>query len=548
MSKIKMFALGGLNEIGKNMYVVEVDQDIYVFEAGLKYSDDRSLGIDYILPNYDYLKENKNRIVGIFITHGHDEQMGALADMLEDLEGIDIYATAFTLEVIKQDLGEAGIKNAKLHELEIHKKIVFGKNSIFPVRVSHSIPDSVMYVLYTEDGAIVFTGNYVFDPSMPGAFNADIGKIAYVGKQGVLCLLNESIYAPKKGFTSPSHKAYSIIRETLNKNSGRILFNLMPAQIYRIQELFDEVSKTHRNIVIMGKKLETIILKAIELGYVKFDRERIKTIHHVNDDGIIVIVSSEREIPYYNMRRIIRGYDKFITLTEEDTVVFASPIYDNIEVTSTQIFDEIAKIGSNLVILSKKQFRSPHASSEDIMMMINMLRPKYYFPVIGEYREQVENANLALIMGMKEENIFLKLNGEVVNIVNGQYIDDNEKIKVDDVLIDGKQSGDIGDLVLKDRELLADNGIVIVTTTLDKSSKKILAGPEILTRGFIYVKDNSELIKEAEKISLEVINECINPNYIDFNKVKTGIRDRLGKYLYKQTSSKPMIIVVVQEV
>lgn len=548
MSKIKMFALGGLNEIGKNMYVVEVDQDIYVFEAGLKYSDDRSLGIDYILPNYDYLKENKNRIVGIFITHGHDEQMGALADMLEDLEGIDIYATAFTLEVIKQDLEEAGIKNAKLHELEIHKKIVFGKNSIFPVRVSHSIPDSVMYVLYTEDGAIVFTGNYVFDPSMPGAFNADIGKIAYVGKQGVLCLLNESIYAPKKGFTSPSHKAYSIIRETLNKNSGRILFNLMPAQIYRIQELFDEVSKTHRNIVIMGKKLETIILKAIELGYVKFDRERIKTIHHVNDDGIIVIVSSEREIPYYNMRRIIRGYDKFITLTEEDTVVFASPIYDNIEVTSTQIFDEIAKIGSNLVILSKKQFRSPHASSEDIMMMINMLRSKYYFPVIGEYREQVENANLALIMGMKEENIFLKLNGEVVNIVNGQYIDDNEKIKVDDVLIDGKQSGDIGDLVLKDRELLADNGIVIVTTTLDKSSKKILAGPEILTRGFIYVKDNSELIKEAEKISLEVINECINPNYIDFNKVKNGIRDRLGKYLYKQTSSKPMIIVVVQEV
>ena len=548
MSKIKMFALGGLNEIGKNMYVVEVDQDIYVFEAGLKYSDDRSLGIDYILPNYDYLKENKNRIVGIFITHGHDEQMGALADMLEDLEGIDIYATAFTLEVIKQDLEEAGIKNAKLHELEIHKKIVFGKNSIFPVRVSHSIPDSVMYVLYTEDGAIVFTGNYVFDPSMPGAFNADIGKIAYVGKQGVLCLLNESIYAPKKGFTSPSHKAYSIIRETLNKNSGRILFNLMPAQIYRIQELFDEVSKTHRNIVIMGKKFETIILKAIELGYVKFDRERIKTIHHVNDDGIIVIVSSEREIPYYNMRRIIRGYDKFITLTEEDTVVFASPIYDNIEVTSTQIFDEIAKIGSNLVILSKKQFRSPHASSEDIMMMINMLRPKYYFPVIGEYREQVENANLALIMGMKEENIFLKLNGEVVNIVDGQYIDDNEKIKVDDVLIDGKQSGDIGDLVLKDRELLADNGIVIVTTTLDKSSKKILAGPEILTRGFIYVKDNSELIKEAEKISLEVINECINPNYIDFNKVKNGIRDRLGKYLYKQTSSKPMIIVVVQEV
>ena len=548
MSKIKMFALGGLNEIGKNMYVVEIDNDIFVFEAGLKYSDDRSLGIDYILPNYDYLKENKDRIVGIFITHGHDEQMGALADVLEDLPDVNVYATAFTLEVIKQDLEDAGIKSAKLNELAIHKKVTFGKNSIFPVRVSHSIPDSVMYVLYTEDGAIVFTGNYVFDPSMPGAFNADIGKIAYVGKQGVLCLLNESIYAPKRGFTSPNHKAYAIIRETINKNPGRILFNLMPAQVYRIQELFNEVMKTDRNVVIMGKKLETMIFKAIDLGYVNFDKSRIKPIRHVNDEGIIVIVSSEREAPYYNMKRIIKGYDKFITLTEEDTVVFASPIYDNIEVTSTQIFDDIAKIGANLVILSKKQFKSPHASSEDIMMMINMLRPKYYFPVIGEYREQVENASLARIMGMSEENIFLKLNGDVVRIENGNYIEDNEKIKVDEILIDGKQSGDIGDLVLKDRELLADNGIVIVTTTLDKATKKILAGPEILTRGFIYVKDYSDLIKEAEKISLEVVNECLNPNYVDFNKVKNGIRERLGKYLYQQTSSKPMIIVVVQEV
>lgn len=548
MSKIKMFALGGLNEIGKNMYVIEVDDDIFVFEAGLKYSDDRSLGIDYILPNYDYLKENKDRIIGIFVTHGHDEQMGALADILEELPDLNVYATAFTLEVIKQDLEDAGIKANNLHELAIHKKVTFGKNSIFPVRVSHSIPDSVMYVLYTEDGAIVFSGNYVFDPSMPGAFNADVGKIAYVGKQGVLCLLNESIYAPKRGYTSPTHKAYTIIRETINKNPGRILFNLMPAQVYRIQELFDEVMKTDRNVVIMGKKLETMILKAIELGYVNFDAERIKTIRHVNDEGIIVIVSSEREVPYYNMKRIIKGYDKFITLTEEDTVVFASPIYDNIEVTSTQIFDEIAKIGCNLVILSKKQYRSPHASSEDIMMMINMLQPKYYFPVLGEYREQVENANLAKIMGMADENIFLKLNGDVVVLENGNYKDTNEKIKVDEILIDGKQSGDIGDLVLKDRELLADNGIVIVTTTLDKGTKKILAGPEILTRGFIYVKENSDLIKEAEKISLEVINECINPNYVDFNKVKNGIRDRLGKYLYQQTSSKPMIIVVVQEV
>lgn len=548
MSKIKMFALGGLNETGKNMYVVEVDNDIFVFEAGLKYSEDNSLGIDYVIPNYDYLIENKDRVVGVFITHGHDEQMGALADILVDIPDLKIYATKFTIELIKQMLEEENIKTDNLIELQLHKNVSFGKNSIFPIRVSHSTPDAVMYVLYTEDGAIVFSGNYVIDPSMMDCFNADIGKIAYVGKQGVLCFLNESVYADKKGFTSPSHRAADIIRETINKHEGRILFNIMQAQIFRIQELFDEVSKTERNVVVMGKKLEDIILKAIDMDYIKFDKTRIKSIRNVNDKGIIVLISNEREMPYSNIKRILRGTDKFITLTNEDTVVFASPVYDNIEVTSTQVFDSVAKKGCNLVILSKKQYRSPHASSEDILMMINMLHPKYYFPIVGEYRYQVENAKLAYKLGMDEKNVLLKLNGDVINFVNGKLVETNEKVKTDEILIDGKQAGDVGDLVLKDRELLGDNGIVIVTTTIDKATKKVLAGPEILTRGFIYVKDNTDLIEEASKISLEVVKSVITPNYVDFNKIKLGIREKLGKYFYQQTGSKPMIIIVVQEV
>ncbi len=548
MSKIKMFALGGQNETGKNMYVVEVDNDIFVFEAGLKYSEDASLGIDYIIPNYDYLKENKERIVGIFITHGHEEQMGALADILVDLPDVKVYATKFTVSIIKKMLEEENINTDNIVELQLHRNIAFGKNSIFPIRVSHSTPDSVMYVLYTEDGAIVFSGNYVIDPSMMDSFNCDIGKIAYVGKQGVLCLLNESVYADKKGFTSPSHRARDIIRETINKVEGRILFNIMQAQIFRIQELFDEVMKTNRNIVVMGKKLEDIILESIDNGYISFDKSRIKNIKCVNEPGIIVLISNEREIPYSNIKRILRGTDKFITLTPEDTVVFASPVYDNIEVISTKVFDEVAQRGCNLIILSKKQYRSPHASSEDILMMINMLHPKYYFPVTGEYRYQVENARLAYKLGMKEENVLLKLNGDVVTFVDGNLVDTNEHVKTDEILIDGKQAGDIGDLVLKDRELLGENGIVIVATTLDKSTKKVLSGPEILTRGFIYVKDNTDLIEESSKLSLEVINSFINPNYVDFNKIKLGIRDKLGKYFYQQTGCKPMIIIVVQEV
>lgn len=548
MSKIKMFALGGLNETGKNMYVVEVDNDIFVFEAGLKYSDDNSLGIDYIIPNYDYLKENKDRIVGLFVTHGHDEQIGAIEDILVDIPNLKIYSSKFTLDLIRQNLKEANIESANLIELQLHKNVSFGKNSIFPIRVSHSTPDSIMYVLYTEDGAIVFSGNYVIDPSMMGCFNCDIGKIAYVGKQGVLCFLNESVYSDKKGFTNPNHRASDKIRETINKNEGRILFNIMQAQIFRIQELFDEVLKTDRNIVIMGKKLEEIVIKAIEDGYLHFDLNRIKSIKNVTDPGIIVLISNEREMPYSNIKRILRGSDKFITLDSSDTVVFVSPVYDNMEVISTQVFDSVAKAGCNLVILSKKQYRSPHASSEDILMMLNMLQPKYYFPIIGEYRYQVENAALAYKLGMDEDHVLLKLNGDVVTFNNGELVDNNEKIKTDEILIDGKQAGDIGDLVLKDRELLGENGIVIVTTTIDKTTKKILAGPEILTRGFIYVKENTDIIEEASKISLEVVNSASTPNYVDFNKVKVGIREKLGKYFYQQTGSKPMIIIVVQEV
>lgn len=545
MSKIKMFALGGLNEVGKNMYVVEVDKDIFVFEAGLKYADDQSLGIDYMLPNYDYLIANKNRIKGIFITHGHDNEIGSVCDVIRDIPDVKVFATKFSCEIIKQDLEEENMSFDNLHEIKVHQKIDFGKNSVFPIRVSHSIPDSVMYVLNTADGAIVFTGNYIFDPAMTGLYSTDMGKIAYVGKQGVLCLLNESIYAPKASFTSPSHRATNMVKEIINKHDKRIIFTIMQAQIFRIQEILDVISKTHRSIVIMGKRLENIIYRAIDLGFLNFDKDRIKNIHHINDENIIILMSNEREASFQNMQRAIKGFDKFLTLTPDDLVVLASPIYDSQEVKATKVRDDLAKIGIETVVLKA---RSLHSSAEDIMMMINMLNPKYYFPVSGEYRQQVENANLAYRLGMSEDNVFLKLNGQVVEIVDGKAYDNGEVVKTDEILVDGKQSGDIGDLVLKDRELLGSNGIVFITVTLDKDTKKILAGPEILTRGFIYVKDNTDLINEALKKCHDVIEESTTPQYVDFNKVKVGIRDRLGKFFYEQTSSKPMIIVNVQEV
>lgn len=546
MSKIKIFALGGLNEVGKNMYIVNVDDNIYVFDAGLKYADDKMLGVDYIIPNYDYLIKNKDKIKGIFLTHGHDQQIGAICDILIDLPNLKIYGGKFTLEILKQDLNESGIKNANLIEIKPNKKLDFGKESIFPVQVSHSLPDSYLYVLNTNDGAIVFTGNYMFDPSMMGPYSTDIGKLAYIGKQNVLCLMNESIYSSNIGFTSPNHKADFIIRNTITEIDGRIFFNIFETQIYRIQELFNEIMKTNRNVVIMGKSLENIILKGIEYNYIKFDKERIKTISHVNDEGIIVIISNNREKPYSSLKRILRNSDKFVTLKESDTVVMLSHVYPSSEVTATKVFNNIAKVGCKLIILPKKNL-SPHASSEDIMMMINLMQPKYYIPVMGDYKDQVENALLARKLEIKEENILLKLNGEVITFINGNLEDIDEKVEVDDILIDGKTIGDIGDLVLKDREMLNDSGIVIVNANIDKKAKTIINKPNIVTKGFIYVKENIDIIKESENIVSEVINQNIKETYIDYNKLKISIRDRLGKYLYKETECKPMIIIVIQE-
>ena len=546
MSKIKIFALGGLNEIGKNMYVVEVDEEIYVFEAGLKYADDKMLGVDYIIPNYDYLINNKNRICGLFLSHGHDEQMGAIPDILNDIPDLKIYGTKFTLELLKEELDDENL-TANLIELQPHKKIKVGKNYLFPISLSHSVPNSVGYVLYTKDGAIFYTGNFVFDPSMQGGYKTDIGKLAYVGKQGVLCLLSESLYADKIGYTSPKHRSYNYLKEIINKHTNRILINIFQGQFYRMQELLNAITDADRRIVILGKKLESSLIKAINNGYINFDKNRIGNIHHL-DKNSIVIVSDEREKPFSNIKRIVRGYDKFITLNEDDTVVFASPVYDGMEKSATILFDEIAKKGCDLITMSGKNFYSLHASSEDLMLMLNLMQPKYYFPVNGEYRHQVANSEVAKLMGMKEENIILNLNGDVTTFIDGNLVYDNEKIKVDDILIDGKTVGDVGELVIKDREMLGENGIVLVVAIVDKLTKRILSGPEIITKGFVYVKENNDLIKEAQKMASDIIKSNTKVSYIDYSKTKNEIRDKIGKYFYQETESKPVILIMMQEV
>ena len=549
MSKIKIFALGGLNENGKNMYIVNVDEEIFVFDAGIKYDNDINLGIDYIMPSVDYLEENVKKIKGIFLTHGHDGNMGGISDLLEKIPNVAVYGTKLTLETAKRDMTKKQIDSYNLIEVKPHSKIDFGKNSVFPISVTHSIPDAVCYVLYTPDGAIVYTGDFVFDSTMMGSYKTDIGKLAYVGKQGVLCLLCESFYADKQGHTSPHNRVKQFIRDVLAKSDDRIIATIFPSHYYRIQEIFDEVSKTHRKVCIMGKKLQELINSAIEEGYLTVDRSVIGTLSDLESKNVLVLISDDKERPFANLERIIKGFDKYISIKETDTIFITEPSYPGIEKRLALILDEVAMLGADAVSLSSKKHLLHHASREDLMLMINLMNPKYYFPVKGEYRNLYTNGEIAEELGIPKENIILKLNGDVFEMVDGENTNSLEHIETGEILIDGNNQEDIGELVLKDREMLGENGIVIISCTLDKETKKIIGGPEILTRGFIYVKESQELLENTKKVSRDVIEANIeNNSRVDYSKIKNDVRDVLGKYFYEITESKPMIITVVQEV
>lgn len=544
MAKIKIFGLGGLNENGKNTYIIEVNDGIYIFDCGLKYATGNMLGIDYVIPDFEYLIKNRKRIKGLFLTHGHYENMGAVYDLVKSIRELKIYATKFTKFMLLED----GVPEKNIIEITPHKKLNFKEVSIFPIAVSHSCPDSVMYVVNTKDGAICYTGDFIIDPSMKNAYDMDLGKIAYVGKKGVLALLSESSFSEHVGHTSPSHKLSSYFKDAINKAEGRVLFLALPTHIYTLQDIFNGALNMHRKIVIMGKKMQSTINFCKKEGYLVFPDDILGDLSNVEDQNSILLVCDDRENPYASINKIISGYDKFIKLRNNDTVVFAEARYDSNEKALVKVENDLAMHGCKIVSLPKDKNILLHASSEDLMLMIKLLNPKFYIPVKGEYRFMVGNANLASNLGIPNENILLKQNGDVITIENQELVDNFETIKVNDILIDGKSSDDIGELVVKDREMLSENGIVLISATLSKENKVLLVGPEVTTRGFIYVKDSKDMILEIKRISENIIERNIADNFVDYNKIKTEIRSELSKYLYDETGCKPMIIAVVQEV
>ena len=544
MEKIKIFSLGGLDETGKNTYVVEINDQIFVFDCGLKYAEGNLFGIDYMIPDYDYLVKNKRKIKGVFVTHGHYENMGGALDLIKTIPTIKFYATHYTKFVLM----DLGVKEESIVEIVPNKKLNFGGISVLPMAVSHSVPGAVMYFLNTHHGSICYTGDFLIDPLMKDGFDMDLGKIAYVGKQGVLCLLSESAFSEHPGHTSPTHRLENFFKDVINGCDNRILFSVLPTHLYTIKDIFEAAKNSHRKIVIMGKKLQNFIRFATDNNYLKYDKELLGDLSNVNDSNVILLICDDKANAYAGISKIVNGYDKFITLKDGDAIVFAEPRYDSNEKALVKLENDLAMAGCKIVSLPKTKNILHHASQEDLMLMIKLLNPTYYMPVKGEYRYLVNNAHLASRLGIPAENIFLKQNGDVLLFQDGKKVETEEHIKVKDILIDGKSSDDIGELVMKDREMLSDNGIVLVSATLSRKDKSLLVGPEITTKGFIYVKDSKDLIIGMKKLSEKVILDNIVDGVVDYNQIKTDIRSELSNYLYEQTECKPMIIAVVQEV
>ncbi|NLC48318.1 MAG: ribonuclease J [Tenericutes bacterium] len=549
MSKINITGLGGLNENGKNLYVVSVDGKILVFDCGMKYAPDKMYGVDYVIPDFKYLVENKKDIVGVFITHPHRENMGALTDLLKVIPNVNVYASNYTCDIIKYECAEEKVEIKNLNVINAHKKIDFKDFSVFPFSVTHSSPETLGYAINTSDGAVIYMADFVIDPTMSGHYDMDLGKLAYIGKQGVLCLMCESVFSEKKGHTSPKHKLETFFKSLVETNKNRIIFTVLPLHIYTIQEIFNALKGKNRKLVIMGKELHSIVSISIKNGYLDVDESMLGNLTDLKSPDTVILISNDRETPYSNINRIIAGHDKFITLEKTDTICFAEPSYDAYEKTIVKIMNELAIKGVNIAQIPKDRSVRHHASSEDIMLLVKLFNPKYYMPIKGEYRYQVENANLANKVGIPSDNILLKLNGDIVTFEKGKLVDNFERIFVDDILIDGKSSEDVGELVLKDRELLSRNGLVIVSSTLSKKDKSILIGPEIMTRGFIYDKENTEIIDEIKRISTEIIKDNTHSSkYADYVKIRNDIREQIGSYLYKATACKPVILTIIQEI
>ena len=548
--RLQIIPLGGLGEIGKNMMAIKYQDSIVVIDAGLMFPEDELLGIDMVIPDISYLVENKEKVKAILLTHGHEDHVGALPYVLREINP-PVYGSRLTIGIVEGKLKEQNLGNVQLNIVRPRDKIKAGIFEIEFFRVSHSIPDCMGLAIHTPIGIVLHTGDFKLDQTPVDGQVTDFGKMAELGEKGVMVMMSDSTNADRNGFTMSEKVVGQTFEELFGKCTGRIIVTTFASNIHRIQQVITTAERFGRKVSIVGRSMINNVKIASALGYVDIPEGilvEMEEIEHYPSDKMVVVTTGSQGEPMSALTRIASADHRWVGILPGDTVIIsATPIPGNEKLVSRTI-DLLYKQGAEVIYEKTSGVHvSGHASQEELKIVLNLIKPKYFIPVHGEYRHLMKHAHLAESLGMSRSRVFVAENGQIIEI-GKKKASITGKVTAGKVLIDGLGVGDVGNIVLRDRKQLSQDGIMIVVVTIDKEIGEVVAGPDIVTRGFVYVRESEELIESAKLKVREAMDICFQKNITEWALIKTQIREKLGKSLYERTGRRPMILPIIMEV